>query len=222
VLDDLYEHYCGPDVAPLSRDELADLDRRFFAGHQRPDAPDVVGIDRSAPAIDYAVDAGLVDAGLSEDLEVAEPSSELAAVVGDADLITITGGIGYITDRTFARLLSGMAPDRLPWVAALCLRTVPFDPIAAELERHGLVTEQLDDATFPQRRFADAGEQTYALRQLADRGLDPEGREADGRYHVNVYVARPADHAADVPVADIFHQLTTASPSATGEADPTG
>jgi hypothetical protein len=207
-LDDLYDHYCGPEVAPLSRDELADLDRQFFAHHQRPDAPDIVGIDAAAPAVDYAVEAGLIDAGLSENLETDEPSNELVGVASDADVITVTGGIGYITDRTFARLLGPVSPDRLPWVAALCLRTVSFDAIAAQLGRHGLVTEQLEDVTFPQRRFASPEEQAYAFGQLADRGLDPEGHEADGRYHVNVYIARPADHVADVPMADIFDQLT--------------
>jgi hypothetical protein len=213
-LDDLYDHYRGPDVAPLSRDELADLDRQYFAQYQRNDAPDVVGIDCAGPAVEYAVDVGIIDAGLCENLEIDDASRELRSVVGEADVITVTGGIGYVTDRTFARMLDSVQPDRLPWVAALCLRTVPFDPIADQLSRHGLVTEQLDDVTFPQRRFANATEQNYALRTLADRGVDPEGREADGSYHVNVYLARPADHVADVPVAEIFEALTAVDPSA--------
>lgn len=212
-LDELYDHYRDPEVAPLSTEELADLDRRFFANHLRDDAPDVVGIDSAAPAIDYAVGVGLIDAGLSEDLEVDEPSSELNSVVGDADLITVTGGVGYITDRTFARLLDGSTPDRLPWIAALCLRTVAFDPIAEQLAQHGLVTEQLEDVTFPQRRFADPDEQAFALRQLEELGLDPDGREADGTYHVNVYLARPVNHAADLPITRLFDGFPAEDPT---------
>ena len=42
--------------------------------------------------------------------------------------MTVTGGIGYITERTVGRVLD--AAHDTPWVAALCRRWVDFDPIA--------------------------------------------------------------------------------------------
>lgn len=211
-LDDLYDHYRSADVAELSSEDLAEHDREFFTDRRLPDAPEVIGLDVAARAIDYAVDVGLLDGGSSENLEASDPSSHLATELADADLYTVTGGIGYVTELTFRRLLACSAPSHQPWIASLCLRTVPFDPIAECLEAHGMVTEHLDEVTFPQRRFASSEEQTAALEALARRGLSPEGREAEGRYYVDVYLSRPVEDALAQPAAEILGDLP-ANPS---------
>lgn len=206
-LSDLYDHYTSEAVAGLSSDELAAVDREFFAGVRRGDAPEVVGLDAAANAVGYAVDVGLLDRGLVQDLEASEPSAEVTSACEPADLVTVTGGIGYVTERTFDRLLGCSAVEPKPWVAALCLRTVPFDPIAEQLAAHGLVTEQLDGVTFPQRRFTDEAEREYALNELASLGIDPGGRESDGMYHVNVFLSRPADAVAERPIEEVLTDL---------------
>lgn len=207
-LGDLSDHYRDEQLSALSRDDLAAVDRAFYAERRRPDAPKVVGLDAAAPAVDYALDVGLLDTGSAEDLEHDEPSPQLARAVADVDLITVTGGIGYITERTFARVLDCIPPDRQPWVAALCLRTVSYAPVATELHRRGLVTEQLEGRTFPQRRFVDEEERAYALRTLAARGLDPTGRESEGAYHVSVYLSRPAADVARRSIDAVLTSLT--------------
>lgn len=206
-LADLYAHYRSEEVAELSSEELAVLDRRFYSERRLPDAPEVIGLDAAAPAVDYALEVGLLDDGASENLERDEPSPELAKRLADADLLTVTGGIGYVTARTFNRLLSCSRPGRLPWVASLCLRTVPFDPIADCLSSHGLVTERLGDVTFPQRRFTSSAERESALTALARLGLNAEGLEAEGRYHANAYIARPVEDARERSVTDILTEL---------------
>lgn len=205
-LSDLYDHYRAEAVADLSSEELAALDREFFASVSLDDGPEVVGLDAAANAVGYAVDVGLLDRGVVQDLEESDPSPELTSACGPADLVTVTGGIGYVTERTFDRLL-GCTQAPKPWVASLCLRTVPFDPIADRLATHGLVTEQLDGVTFPQRRFTSEAERDYALGELESLGVDPDGREADGMYHVNVFLSRPADAIADRPIGDIITEL---------------
>jgi hypothetical protein len=154
-------------------------------------------------AVDYAVEVGLLDHGIVADLEAGDLPADAARTVGNADLVTVTGGIGYVTERTFERILGCADGDGKPWVAALCLRTVPFDPIAECLADQGLVTEQLDGVTFPQRRFASEAERRYALGELDALGVAPDGREADGAYHVNVFLARPAADAAKAPIDEI-------------------
>lgn len=206
-LRDLYEHYRSDYVADLWPTELADLDRQFFARSRIESSPVVVGVDSAANAVDYAVKVGLVDIGAVENLELAEPSAELTALVADTDLIAVTGGIGYITDVTFDRLLGCCSPDRPPWVAALCLRTVPFEAIAACLDRHGLVLERVPGVTLPQRAFADDLERSFALGQLAELGIDPEGHESDGLYYVNVFLARPAAAIEDARVDEVLYGL---------------
>jgi hypothetical protein len=209
TLDQLYDHYRDEALADVSPDVLVEADRAFFGRHQDDDPARVVGLDVAAPAIEYATGVGLLDAGFAENLEVDDPSDALAAQMADADLLTVTGGVGYITETTFARLLScrdGLDP---PWVAALCLRTVPYDPVAECLADFGLVTRELPDVTFPQRRFADTAEREYALGELARLGIDPAGKEADGRYHVNAYVSYPDSDDAHARVNSLLDQLST-------------
>lgn len=218
-LADLYDHYRSERVADLSPDELASLDRDFYADRKLPTAPDVIGLDSAAPAVEYALEVGLLDGGSSENLEQTDPSPALAASLDDVDLLTVTGGIGYVTERTFDRLLACTSPDRRPWVASLCLRTVPFEPIADCLASYGLVTEQFDDVTFPQRRFVNEEEQENALKALATRGLTAEGREAEGSYHVNVYLSRPVEDTLERPVSDILTYFSDFAGSATEPSD---
>jgi hypothetical protein len=208
TLDHLYDHYGDERVAGLEREELADQDRAFYGSHRRRAAPRVIGVDTAASAVEYALQVGLLDAGAVEDMERDDPSPELAEAVHEADLITVTGGIGYITDRSIDRLLDCTSPDRRPWFAALCLRTVDFTPVADTLARHGLVTEQLEDVTFPQRRFADDHERDFALQALAEQGLDPAGREETGEYHVNVFLSRPSEDIATASLDTLLNGVT--------------
>jgi SAM-dependent methyltransferase len=207
-LSDLYERYCGEETSRLTRDELVAADRVFYAERRRSDSPAVIGIDVAARAVAYAVDVRLLDHGAAEDLERRDPSPELARAVADVDLITVTGGIGYITERTLERVIDRSDPSRPPWVAALCLRTISYAPIAAALARRGLVTEELEGRTFPQRRFADAAERDYALRSLEARGLDPQGKEGAGAYHAAVYLSRPAGDVSEQPIETVLADLT--------------
>lgn len=206
-LHELYDRYRSDDVAGLSADDLVERDRQFYAEVRRDTAPEVIGLDIAGNAVDYAVEVGLLDHGIVADLEASDPSPEVAKTIGTADLLTVTGGIGYVTERTFERILGCADPDDKPWVAALCLRTVPFEPIADCLAEQGLVTEQLDGVTFPQRRFASEDERAYALNALDALGVEPDGREAEGAYHVNVFLARPECAAAAVPIDQILDDL---------------
>src|SRR5262245_15537095 len=110
TLDDLYKHY-ATDVATDSLAELIAHDRAYFASHRLADGPVVVGLDQSAPAIAYACAVGQLDAGFAEDLETAEPSDMLREAVEDTTMITVSGGVGYITHRTFERVVSARSEE---------------------------------------------------------------------------------------------------------------
>ncbi len=206
-LDDLFRHYRAAQHADLTSGALAEIDRELFAQHRLDESPRVIGVDAAAPAIEYAVQVGLLDAGSAENLEIAAPSAELGEHLAEADLITVTGGVGYITERTFDGILDCVDESRPPWVACLCLRTVSYQPVADCLASHGLVTQQLPDVTFPQRRFASEAEREYALAELSARGVDPTGREAEGRYHVDVYLSRPQDSVDELRITDVLSEL---------------
>lgn len=188
-LAELAGRYDDPALAALDPDALIAADRDFYAGRLRAPQVRVLGLDASAPAVDYALRTGLLADGWAEDLEAAGPSPQLAAGVADVGTIVCTGGVGYVTERTFGRLLDLVDVTRLRLVVCV-LRVFDYAPIAELLAARGLVTEHR--AAFPQRRFADAAEQAAAVHDVRARGLDPTGREADGWYHADCFVSRPA------------------------------
>lgn len=202
TLDDLYERYRSEEVAGLSSDELVASDVSFYAGRKRKDSPRVVGVDVAPKAVSYGVRSGLLDAGFAENLESEDPSGELKRAVSKTDLLTVTGGIGYISERTFERLLGSM--ESPPWVASLALRWVSYEKISAVLSEYGLVTEKLDAHTFSQRRFADTEEREYVLEELEKMEIDTEGKEANGSYHAEFYLSRPLEDIAKTPLGELM------------------
>lgn len=200
---EIVAHYTAEDCQDLDRRDLLARDRAFFEERSDGQALEIVGIDVSAAAVDYAVEAGFLDGGASEDLETQDPSAELAELLETTDLVTVTGGIGYITGRTVGRVLD--AAPTTPWMAALCLRWIDFDDVAAAGRARDMVVHRLDDVTFPQRRFTDAHEQEHVLKELDRLGIDATGREADGYHHAELFVLHPADEALPAPL----HELVT-------------
>jgi len=208
TLDDLYARYASPELADLSTGELLEADRPFYAGRRHPSPPVIVGADAAANAVRYALGAGLLEAGFGEDFETTDPPEAFRSAVGNVGLVTVTGGVGYVWERTFDRVLksvTGARPDgRAPWVATLPARLVDYGPLSDLFSTYGLVTERLSSRTFPQRRFADAAEREHVLRQLADMGVDPSGKEEEGWYHADLYLSRPAEEAAKASVDELF------------------
>ena len=208
TLADLYARYASPGLGKLSTEELLEDDRRFYAGNRHEAAPGIVGADSAANAVGYALGAGLLEAGFGENFETDDPSEGFRKAVGNVGLVTVTGGVGYVWERTFDRLLKAVAearPDgRAPWVATLPARLVDYDPLSNLFSGHGLVTEKLSARTFPQRRFADAGERKHALGELAKLGVDPAGKEEEGWYYADLYLSRPAGEASKVPLDELL------------------
>ncbi|WP_206503489.1 hypothetical protein [Streptomyces chrestomyceticus] len=198
-LADLYDRYTdAQETGGLPPGRLAAEDRTFYDELRRPEAVRVLGIDAARHAVGYAERVGLLDAGFAENLEAAEPSARLRDAMTGTDLITVTGGVGYISATTFGRLLA--CTPTAPWVAAFVLRTVSYAPVAALLADAGLVTERLPARTFRQRRFADLAERRAAFGALQDRDLDTTGKESDGFYHADLYLSRPAADVAALPL----------------------
>lgn len=201
-MQDLFDHYSDRRLAQLSSEELAATDRSFYSDRRWAAAPRVLGIDLASRALVYAEAVGLLDASWAENLESDEPSAGLTAGMADVDLITSTGCVGYVTEKTFGRLLDA-APDDLPWVATFVLRMFDYSQIATVLAERGLVTERLEGVTFKQRRFASPHEQASATAAVQERGLDPRGKEEDGWFHAEFFLSRPAGDAG-VPVDDLL------------------
>jgi hypothetical protein len=173
----------------MSTARLAAQDKEFYAGRRRPDAVPVFGLDVAAPAVQYALEVGLLDAAFTDDLEQGPPGPGLRRALAEVGLVTLTGGGSYITDRTFTALLDNTR--RPVWISAFVLRTVSYQPIVRALAAHGLHTTLDVSRTYPQRLFTDEREQRFAIATVRSLGHDPAGREESGRFHSLHYESRP-------------------------------
>ena len=204
ALEDLYSRYGSQHLADLSTDELAAADSEFYEERRVESPPEVVGVDVAGNAVSYASQAGLLDAGFAENLEEKGPSEALREAVAGADLLTVTGGIGYVWESTFDRVLSCFDEADVPWVATLPLRMVDYAPIVEVLSSHGLATEKLTSRTFQQRRFLDDREREHVLQKLTESDINPAGKEASGWYHSELYLSRPTEEAEKTPLQELL------------------
>jgi len=195
-MEHLYSLYAPEVTANAKRNQLLVRDQRLLDDVVKDADLEVVGLDASANAIKYAVEANLLDDGVAADLEVGRPSPEVAAVLDDADLVISTGCIGYVGESTVRQILNVNAPKK-PWMAHLVLRMFPFTEIEEVLEDFGYVTEKVESQTFLQRRFASKQEKEHVLERLSGLGIDPQGLESEGWYHAEAFISRPAEECAD-------------------------
>ncbi len=197
----LRRRYSKSAMAAVQSQELARLDRDFYASWPQIGQARFIGLDVSEPAIEYALNVGLLDAGIAANLEQKPLRPRDAEVVRRANILLSTGCVGYVTEATYRRVLDSL--DRLPWIVSFVLRMFPYDRMAAALEGYGLVTERLAGATFVQRRFRDVEEFQRSLALLAERGVDTVGFESEGRFQAELFVSRPAADVRAAPLGEI-------------------
>ncbi|QFG24431.1 class I SAM-dependent methyltransferase [Actinomadura sp. WMMB 499] len=189
TMGELYQRYGGAGTRALTRDALLARDRELARGGPRTAPARFLGLDASGDALSYALDAGFLDGAVHADLESDDPTGPQRDLLAQADLVISTGCLGYVTERTIARLVAA-GGDRRPWMAHFILRMFPFDPIAETLAAAGYETVRRE-GLFRQRRFATPQERENVLLRLADAGIDPSGLESDGWYYAELHVSRP-------------------------------
>lgn len=197
----LRHRYSRRELRALDAEEMVRLDRNFYKSWPDVGMGRFFGLDISQPAISYATRVGLLDYGIVADLERNELSRDDAKAIRSVDVIMSTGCIGYVSEKTFGKVLDAL--DGPPWIISFVLRMFPFDALAKEFAKRGLVTERLGGATFVQRRFRDAEEFEGTLDALAAIGIDASGLETEGLFHADLIVSRPEADAKAYPLEDI-------------------
>lgn len=187
---DLGARYAEPALDGVAGAALADADAAWFASRRRRSDLTIFGQDIAAPAVDYAKRAGLLDGGWADNLEIDDPSPEFEGAMSDVGTVVCTGGVGYIGEPTLGRVLAATGTTDV-WFVMFVLRVWSYDAISAFFDGHGFATEKMP-GTFRQRRFASGSEQEAAIHDVEARGLDPAGKEADGWFHAECFVTRPA------------------------------
>lgn len=202
-MDELRAHYLSLDENGTPAHDVLIADQKAFGEKEARRDLHIIGLDRAQFASSYAFWAGLLDDAIPENLEERDPSPQAAKAMAKCDLVISTGVVGYVTERTFARIIDCQPEDDLPWVASFVLRMFDYAPVAKVLEPHGYVTEKLAGRYFKQRRFAGAGEQDHVENLLRERGLNTEGLESEGQYLAEFHLSRPARDAKTAPLARI-------------------
>jgi SAM-dependent methyltransferase len=198
----LSRRYSDPRMLSLDDSQVIELDWHYFRSWPSQVDAKFIGLDTSRAAIAYATRVGLIDFGINSNLEQQAPTPYEAEQLRGLDLIISTGCIGYVTGRTFDRILS-LQRDQMPWIGSFVLRMFPYDEIAARLESFGLVTEKLEGVTFVQRRFHSEDECQTTLSALDQQGIDPEGKETEGLYHAEFFLSRPKEQARAAPLREL-------------------
>jgi SAM-dependent methyltransferase len=197
----LRHRYARREIRAVSSEELMRLDRNFYAAWPDGGLARFIGLDISAPAIRYATGVGLLEEGVVADLESENLSAADARIIRSADVVMSTGCIGYVTEKTFGKILD--ATERPPWIISFVLRMFPFESLATTFANRGLVSERLAGATFIQRRFRDAEEFESSLATLAKLGVDSDGLESEGLFHADLILSRPEADVRAAPLEDI-------------------
>lgn len=203
-IDDLYDHWTKSQLASDTPEEVIQKDKRFFASLEDAEDIEVIGLDVAENALEFAEEMGLLDEGLSLNLEKEALPETVKEELAPVDLVTSTGCVGYVSETSFNQLLPAVTQERPAWFANFVLRMYPFDTIETALAEHGYVTEKLEGQTFIQREFSSAEEREQVLSTLQDRGLDPTGLEAEGHLIAEFFLSRPQNEAAKLPINEIF------------------
>lgn len=197
ALDELFAHYAAAGAA--DRGELVARDRALLAARRRVDAVPVVALDTSGPAVRYAVDAGIADAGVVADLESAHHGVDLERALPAVDLtplrglggVAVTGATSYIGPRTYGRVLD--AAGGRPWVAGFALRWVDIGPVLDLLRGRGYRVQMLPDHVVVQRRATGPDEVAAMHAGLAHLGRRPGALERQGVHTAVPFLAVPEE-----------------------------
>ncbi len=202
-MDELREHYLSFDEDNTPPHDVLKADQKAFNGNKVRRDLTIIGLDRAQFASSYGFWAGLLDDAIPENLEEHDPSPQAARAMAKCDLVISTGVVGYVTERTFERIVACQPAHDLPWIASFVLRMFDYGPVGKVLEPHGYVTEKLAGCYFKQRRFADDTEKAHVESLLRARGLDPEGLENEGHYLAEFFLSRPKADVEAAPLARI-------------------
>ncbi len=202
-MPELYRHWGQERLAEATSEEVIEYDQRFFEQLEEPENIEVIGLDQAENAVEFAQEVGLLNEGLAINLETEELPEPVKEELSSVDLVTSTGCVGYVTEKTFDHLLPTITQDQKPWFANFVLRMFSFDAIEETLDHWGYVTEKLEGETFVQRSFASSEEQEQVLEQLREAGVDPTGKEDQGYLLAEFYLSRPAEAVAERPLEQL-------------------
>lgn len=203
-MPELYDHWCDDVPTGAISKEVVEADQRYFGNLGEQADITVTGLDPAESAIAFAEKSGLLDVGLAINLETEILPGVARENLANVDLVTSTGCVGYLTEKSFERLLPALSQGQLPWIGNFVLQMFPFDAIEETLDDWGYVTEKLEGETFVQRDFVSVEEKHQVYEQLRGRGIDPAIPDVEDQILAEFYLSRPANEVAAASIEELF------------------
>lgn len=189
TLDDVLSRYRDVWFDDASEAETIAADRAWLDQHRRDEGDRYLGIDIAGNALAYGFDVGIFDQVFPDNLQDAPPSDALCAALSRVDLIVECGSVAHMLPDALDRLLS--ACTRKPWVITSPIRGNDTAEALDVLAAHGLSVDRHVTVPFPHRAFSSSDEQRRAIENATARGYDTEGFESGGRFHAQIFLAKP-------------------------------
>ena len=142
---------------------------------------------------------GALDSNFEDDVQ---PTDNERAWLRGCNLLVSSGAIGYVTAKTFSKILPLVGQDHAgefgPLAVFSILRMFDTDPIQRCFEDCDWAFGRVPGGHLPQRRFADDSEREGILTLLEQRDIDPTGLEEEGVLYADLFVAAPGGHYTDL------------------------
>lgn len=200
-MQDLYERLASPQARAAGQERIA-ADAQWFRQRRREEAGvRVIAQDVARHALDYSRTVGLADATVAINLEECVPAAAEAALLGSADLIVVTGGLSYIGERTFRRVLE--VSRRRPWAIYFPLRHTDTEAVDEAFEDAGHVVETAK-RPIAHRLFASAEERHRVRANVLARTAAGEAPPSQTHLEALAKLARPQDELFLPPFDEII------------------
>jgi SAM-dependent methyltransferase len=203
-MDELYDRWTQDELEDATPEEVIQNDHQFFEELGDPEDLRVIGIDQAENAVAFAEEIGLIDVGLPLNLEQETLPADARQDIEPVDLMISTGCVGYVTEKSFKKLMLPLSERQPAWIANFVLRMFPYDRIENALGRWGYITEKLTGRYFRQRKFASTEEQRQVVEQLKSRDVDPIDLEAEGQFVAEFYLSRPEAEVRELPLRQLL------------------
>ena len=213
TLPDLYRRFATPRARAAGAMRII-ADAMWFQYRRRRDAGvRMVAQDIAGHALDYSQAVGLADAVIQVNLEAYDPAPEQAALLRDTNLIVVTGGLSYIGERTFRRVLREVQCK--PWALYYPLRHTDTDAIDRTFERSDYAVET-GRHTIAHRRYRSANERRAIRTRILAQAAAGEARPSPTYLEAWIKLARPEDELLCPPFDEIV--ATDPDRAAAGES----
>lgn len=200
TLLDLYERFATPHARSAGAGRIA-ADALWFHRQRRGEARvRVIAQDVARRALAYGEAVGLADAIVPANLEGGDPSPEQIALLRDVHLIVVTGGLSYIGERTFSRVLRAARRD--PWALYFPLRHSDSEPIDETFESAGYAVETAKRA-IAHRRFRSVEERQAIHARVIAQATPGEPPPSQKYLEALVKLARPEEELFCPPFDEI-------------------